>query len=502
MYTHTSRYAFITLLAPIALAACASEPVQTAEQKPVVENTQVEEARIATSDHTASSKARYTMHDEKNGGCMDPEMTGICSHFATKQAVYFSAGPKEGGLADGEYSFAVVVPGYQNGAYKDGIDGNLSDAVAGGTTGDDGTGDHHGNRTFTVKDHEIVAYSGQHRLGTSEGGRKLINLGVFDDSPNPGGLYVLTICSVQALPVPVCKYDAFVVGEEVRPHRARVAGAVYYDANTDGHLNPGEAPLADFHVKYSNGVKENKKDAMVGTEPTALDGNFAVMVEPDELTFWLEPPKGNWMQTGNLANQAVMFDRSLAALDDDMSYGLTVEAASLTDGVFFGAVCMGGGGARDAAFWGGMAPLAMLGPDELALLRELNLRRANGMPFDPETVPEFKDWLNNASAANMASRLSAQLAVMALNVEKDFVDREALIFAPDTRKANDNGFAHVADIIGEADATLSKHGLTVEGGLERTHQEHLMNALADANTNKTFVQSGPMSCSTDLGTPR
>ena len=50
------------------------------------------------------------------------------------------------------------------------------------------------------------------------------------------------------------------------------------------------------------------------------------------------------------------------------------------------------------------------------MLRNLNLRNADGSNFDPTTPAQVKTWLSKATATNMAYMLSAQLAAMALNV--------------------------------------------------------------------------------------
>ena len=84
----------------------------------------------------------------------------------------------------------------------------------------------------------------------------------------------------------------------------------------------------------------------------------------------------------------------------------------------------------------------------------LNLRNANGSHFNPTTYAQFKTWILNATATNMAYMLSAQLAAMKLNVLNGFVDGAAVIYAPGTNSANAAGFAKVSDVIAEADAEL------------------------------------------------
>ena len=78
--------------------------------------------------------------------------------------------------------------------------------------GDLGSGDPLSNRTFTISDHEISFYGGTHAIGTSTvktGGKPLIRLMPYDDTDNPGGVYILAICQVGAVSPAQCKYDAF-----------------------------------------------------------------------------------------------------------------------------------------------------------------------------------------------------------------------------------------------------------------------------------------------------
>src|SRR5262249_12982263 len=112
---------------------------------------------------------------------------------------------------DGDYFFAVLVPGAQNGGFMDGARGNLSDTTAGGTAGDAGNGDAASNRTFHVTNHEISSYLGSHPQGTSPNGRRIIELFPYDNTDNPGGVYILAVCQVGADSPSDCKYDAFKV---------------------------------------------------------------------------------------------------------------------------------------------------------------------------------------------------------------------------------------------------------------------------------------------------
>jgi hypothetical protein len=99
--------------------------------------------------------------------------------------------------------------------------------------------------------------------------------------------------------------------------------------------------------------------------------------------------------------------------------------------------------------------------------------------------------LLGATATNMAYMLSAQLAMMLLNVEPGFVSGNPLVYAPGTNSANSLGFATVNDLMSEADTELTLHGTAFAGDSWRTYQEPLKNALDKANKNQTFVQSTP-----------
>ena len=105
------------------------------------------------------------------------------------------------------------------------------------------------------------------------------------------------------------------------------------------------------------------------------------------------------------------------------------------------------------------------------MLRNLNLRNANGTNFEPTTKGQVKTWLLGATATNMAYMLSAQLAAMELNVFNGLVAGTSLIYAPGTTSANSLGFATINAVMAEADASLLANGNTVASGAVRTYQK-------------------------------
>lgn len=144
--------------------------------------------------------AAYTTLDATALGCLDNPTGVVCNHYTAKDKVYVSGGPVAGGLSNGSYYFAVLVPGSQNGGFVDGADGNLSSPFDASTS-----------RTFTVADGQISAYGGTHATGTSLNGKLIIELFPYADTTNPGGVYILAVCQVGATSPRQCKFDAFKV---------------------------------------------------------------------------------------------------------------------------------------------------------------------------------------------------------------------------------------------------------------------------------------------------
>lgn len=168
--------------------------------------------------------------------------------------------------------------------------------------------------------------------------------------------------------------------------------------------------------------------------------------------------------------------------------GATCEGA--TAGCSFGNVCLGAGGGRTLGFWSNKNGQAFFGSDDLALMVSLNLRNANGTDFNPGNYTQFRTWLLNANATNMAYMLSAQLSAMELNVLNGFVSSSAMVYAP-----NCGNFVTIGNLMNASNVELGLHGLTLAGSPYRSYQECLKNSLDNANNNKNFV----VTCPADFG---
>ncbi|HET9555316.1 MAG TPA: hypothetical protein VFP50_20290 [Anaeromyxobacteraceae bacterium] len=193
-----------------------------------------------------------------------------CNIYGAKEYVWLNGGPTANGLGpDGQYFFAVLMPGGQSNP-NDGGAKNLSDDY-----------DAYTNRTFTVASGEVSAYSGTHWLDDGKSGPKpngrvpYIRLFPYADTTNPGGVYILAICSLErGYPVDPrdCKYDAFKVKKGKIESSFYLGGMKFEDRYADGVKDLGDPGLAGWTIVIS------------GSGPDGLP--FHAEVVTDELGYW------------------------------------------------------------------------------------------------------------------------------------------------------------------------------------------------------------------------
>ncbi len=269
------------------------------------------------------------------------------------------------------------------------------------------------------------------------------------------------------------------------PTDTTASGSKYYDVNANGQRDAGEPGLAEWPINYGNGATS----ASVLTDAA---GNFSVALAPGNYTFAERQAASPWIQTGNTVDQSG--GTADVTLNPDKTYTASFDSGETATGLNFGNVCVGGGGAQSKGFWGNKNGQVLIGSDDLAMLRALNLVNENGSAFDPTTAAQVKTWLQNARSVNMAYMLSAQLAAMALNVHNGFVLGTALVYAPGTTSANAAGFATVSALMAEANSELGLHPTARSGSAWRAYQEALKNALDNANNNLNFAQANASTC--------
>jgi hypothetical protein len=127
-----------------------------------------------------------------------------CNIYQDKTDVWLSGLPVQASLGAGTYFFAVLDPGSQNPGPNDGSAGNLSSSFDAWT-----------NREFSVDASGNITNLGGHTFDSSV---NEIQLFPYEDTSNPGGVYILAVCEVPQDPSDSpgvnpsdCKYDAFKV---------------------------------------------------------------------------------------------------------------------------------------------------------------------------------------------------------------------------------------------------------------------------------------------------
>lgn len=294
----------------------------------------------------------------------------------------------------------------------------------------------------------------------------------YDTTPNPGGVYKVWISQNPDFSPADSKTDNFkVLGDGGGPPQETATLRVekFYDADVDGQKDTLEPYLVGWKIGIT-GSNNFQECGFTSYETTLDPGTYTV--------FEYMPLQMNWVNTTSSSVEV-----TLNTGDDKL--------------VEFGNVCLGPGGGRTLGFWSNKNGQAKMNDDggmstELSMLSALNLRKADGSPFDPTTYGEFRSWLLGANAQNMAYMLSAQLAAMALNVEAGFVNENAIVYAPG---CGDMGlgynFITIKNLMNKANTSLGTYSYTPAGHTERPYQECLKNALDNANNNKNFVQPNP-----------
>jgi hypothetical protein len=301
--------------------------------------------------------------------------------------------------------------------------------------------------------------------------------------------------------VPVADPGTIIFGHDFgNINLIRILGEKFYDANVNAMKDGGEPGIPGFRIQ----VDTTWPDGSVHTEVVVTDGNgqFVSSEVPVGSSFTVCElmPLGTWIQTAPQPGSVVFSNSDTATANASMCWEGTADAGNF-EGLYFGNVCLGGGGGKTLGFWSNKNGEKRMGQTlgmtaALVGLTAQNLRKANGDNFDPATYKQFRTWLLDANATNMAYMLSAQYAAMWLNVNavngsNPGVDPLSMIYAPGTNSANFLGFATVGDVMAEANTELGVHGLALSGAAWRSYQEALKNALDNANNNLNFVHGQP-----------
>ena len=266
-----------------------------------------------------------------------------CNIYDGKEFVWLNGGPAANGLGpDGQYFFAVLEPGGQ----PNPNDAGPIPAVGGKNLSDDY--DAYTNRTFTVTNGEVSAYAGTHDFDsgtpgqpTLDGQPPFIRLFPYADTTNPGGVYIMAICSLgEGYPVDPrdCKYDAFKVQNGKVQVQAHLSGKKYEDHDMDGVFT-GENGLAGWEIR----ITCNGTTVSVFTDANGNWSYSTPLASPTTGTMTCtvaEVQQPDWLQTGNTSDQSTASGGASVSLSNFV-YTLTLpkDAPSTVDGLYFGNKC-------------------------------------------------------------------------------------------------------------------------------------------------------------------
>jgi len=323
-----------------------------------------------------------------------------------------------------------------------------------------------------------------------------VQLAPYDDTPNAGGEYKVWLIKqssgttidpnnpkVLIFSNNDTKTDNFKIKQELPPNQSyAISGQKFYDTNANGFLDAGEPGIPGFKIELNGAASSNTTTAIQPAGTYSFIGLSAGAYGVCEVV----PTGGQtWISTTPTSISPIN-------VGPDSAYNN------------FGNVCLGAGGGKTLGFWSNRNGQAILSanPAWIGLLSGLYLTNAIGGTYDPVAYTDFRSWLLNANAVNMAYMLSAQLAAMQLNVAYGGVNSTALVYAGaapancTVANLSSTGFISIANLISAANTSLQNNPNTTASGDTRTCQEFMKNALDRGNNNLNFIQ-GPGVCTVD-----
>lgn len=463
-----------------------------------------------------SPNAAFTTINETADGanfCLNGPGVVNCNIYTEKQYVWLNGGPtgSVNGLGEGTYFFAVLSPSGQNAEVNDGANVGVGDA--GTTTNLSDDFDAYTDRTFTIDGSGIVSYAGPHNVTDNGTADTKIRLMPYSNTLNPGGVYILAICSYPPIPAQPaqCKYDAFKVrssggGGGGGGGDPLVSGLKYYDTNTNGQWDAGEPGIPGWKIDVTGSATTTLTTVNVpaGTfDMTLTAGGVYTFTEKQAKSFKIGagPVNGYWSQTGNTVDQ--FFDFLNSTVLTNKVYTVTAATDGVTTGLNFGNVCYENPGGLTIGFWSNKNGQNLETAADFTALNALNLRNANGTDKDfggslANQKSTYSSWLLAANATNMAYMLSAQLSATVLNVRHGITDGTFVVDGSMTVNqliVYANGL--LANPISGGPFNLQNGGVTINASALRTEQERVKNIFDKINNNGTlggFLQGASNNC--------
>ncbi|HKQ49945.1 MAG TPA: hypothetical protein VJZ71_17860 [Phycisphaerae bacterium] len=277
----------------------------------------------------------------------------------------------------------------------------------------------------------------------------------------------------------------------------------YYDANANGE-NDAEIPLDGVQVEVCFTPMGGLETCVTLTSGTDGPGQASVVIPSGSSITVCEllPTTGvsncNWIQT-----EPKVSSPNSMTIGDKICYSMTLpDTVGCTQTLPFGNVCIcAPSTGRTLGFWSNKNGKNILSSKDSAwrdLLNALCLRNASGADYDvpggmfADAYTNFRTWLLDANAVNMACMLSAQLTATKLDIAYMGMNAGDNVLLPDDL-ADCYGapMANIGAVVAAADAALCADGLTPSGDEpSRSTQECLKDILDGVNNNGLPVISG------------
>jgi hypothetical protein len=403
--------------------------------------------------------------------------------YDSKGDVYLNGGPQNTssqGLPDGTYYFQVTDPG---GAVLLSSDNAMC-------------------RQLKVAGGRVAGATGlcPHANGTydSISGSTPVQLVPFSDTPNAGGEYkVWLIRQTSSTSIDPndskkinfrsadAKTDNFKVKKViVAGLDPLLSGKKFYDANGNGSFDPGESGVAGVRVNvYLN-------SQLYQTTITDNDGNWVVAI-PNDISYRVceqlpttcpaDATGSYWLQTAPAPDS-----------NGERCYSGLAGSSDIEHLNFGNLAFVPPHGGLTLGFWSNKNGQAVMKANDnfaaaLLYLKNLNLKKPDGSDFDPASYTDFRNWLLNGNAVNMAYMLSVQLAATSLDVKYGYLSDSTLVDATSLGL----GIVSIGTLRNNANSELNISGgnVTFTGNPLRQDEEILKDALDSINNNKLFFAS-------------
>lgn len=298
-----------------------------------------------------------------------------------------------------------------------------------------------------------------------------------------------------------------------------IEGVKFQDHDGNGVQDTGDQPLSGWIMILNDDGDGIAEDGEVFAA-TGADGSYRFAnLSPGFYAVSEATPPTSWVQTLGADGYTVLVgdvDRDGLRGPGEAWSGGTVTA------IDFGNTHIGIQNAKTIGFWSNKNGQALISGADLAALRSLHLRKADGGDFDPAAGADVKKFLvgaTSANASNMANMLSAQLIATVLNVRHGFLGSSTSIFtmadlldwsgntqvstsgadqflnnldhdgdtgayeADACGNINEHGFVSIEGLIAAANESLTADRMTIGADPARAYQEALKIVFDGINNN-------------------